>query len=87
MGALNMLGLAKRVRARILQASPGDLRRSGDASPGGGVLGQRESDCPRSCYDEGKRVAETLLFDYHRQNDVDIRVIRFSTPTVRACRS
>ncbi len=77
MGAINMLGLAKRVRARILQASTSEVY--GDPA----VHPQPESywgnvNCigTRSCYDEGKRVAETLFFDYLRQNKVDIRVIR-----------
>lgn len=77
MGALNMLGLAKRVNARILQASTSEIY--GDPA----VHPQEESYWgnvnpigPRSCYDEGKRVAETLFFDYHHQNQVDIRVIR-----------
>jgi UDP-glucuronate decarboxylase len=77
MGAINMLGLAKRVRARILHASTSEVY--GDPS----VHPQPESYWghvnpigPRSCYDEGKRVAETLMFDYHRQNKVDVRVIR-----------
>ncbi len=77
MGAINMLGLAKRVRARILHASTSEIYGDplvhpqpeeywGNVNPIG----------LRSCYDEGKRVAETLMFDYHRQNRVDIRVIR-----------
>ena len=77
MGTLNMLGLAKRVRARFLLASTSEVY--GDPS----VHPQPEEyrgnvNCIgiRSCYDEGKRVAETLAFDYHRQNNVDIRVAR-----------
>lgn len=77
MGALNTLGLAKRVGARILQASTSECYGDPQVHP------QPESywgnvNCigQRSCYDEGKRVAETLFFDYHRQNKVDIRVIR-----------
>jgi len=77
MGALNMLGLAKRVKARILQASTSEVYGDPEAHP------QHESYWGhvnpvglRSCYDEGKRVAETLFFDYHRQNGVDIRVVR-----------
>ena len=77
MGAINMLGLAKRVKARILQASTSEVygdpiehpqteKYWGHVNPVG----------LRSCYDEGKRVAETLFFDYHRQNKVDIRVMR-----------
>lgn len=77
MGALNMLGLAMRVKARILQASTSEVY--GDPT----IHPQVESywgnvNCvgPRSCYDEGKRVAETLFYDYHKQNKVDIRIIR-----------
>ena len=77
MGTLNMLGLAKRVRARLLQASTSEVY--GDPA----VHPQREDYWGnvnpigiRSCYDEGKRVAETLCFDYHRQSNVEVRVIR-----------
>jgi UDP-glucuronate decarboxylase len=77
MGALNTLGLAKRVHARILQASTSEVYGNPAEHP------QKESYWGnvnpvgiRSCYDEGKRVAETLFFDYHRQNKVDIRVVR-----------
>jgi UDP-glucuronate decarboxylase len=77
MGTINMLGLAKRVRARILQASTSEVygdplehpqteRYWGNVNPIG----------LRSCYDEGKRVAETLMMDYHRQNGVDTRIVR-----------
>src|SRR5713226_7722190 len=77
MGTLNMLGLAKRVRARILQASTSEVYGDplehpqqeeywGNVNPIG----------LRSCYDEGKRVAETLMMDYHRQNGVDTRIAR-----------
>ncbi len=77
MGAIHMLGLAKRVKAKILQASTSEVygdpavhpqteRYWGNVNPIGF----------RSCYDEGKRCAETLFFDYHRQNQVNIRVIR-----------
>jgi UDP-glucuronate decarboxylase len=77
LGAVNMLGLAKRVKARILQASTSEVY--GDPS----VHPQTEEYWGnvnpigiRSCYDEGKRVAETLFMDYHRQNKVDIRIVR-----------
>ncbi|KAG8458546.1 hypothetical protein KFE25_003081 [Diacronema lutheri] len=77
LGMMNMLGLAKRVRARILQASTSEVYGDPNITP------QPESywghvNCTgvRSCYDEGKRCAETLCFDYHRQNQVDVRVIR-----------
>jgi UDP-glucuronate decarboxylase len=77
MGAINMLGLAKRVKAKILQASTSEIY--GDPT----VHPQKESYWgnvntigPRACYDEGKRCAETLFFDYYRQNNVNIRVVR-----------
>jgi UDP-glucuronate decarboxylase len=77
LGALHVLGMAKRVRARVLQASTSEVY--GDPA----VHPQREDyqgnvSCigPRACYDEGKRVAETLFFAYHAQNGVDIRVAR-----------
>lgn len=77
MGALNMLGLAKRVRARILQASTSEVYGDPAVHPQvESYWGNVKTIGPRSCYDEGKRVAETLFFDYHRQNEVDIRVIR-----------
>ncbi len=76
-GAMNMLGLAKRVNAKILQASTSEVYGDPQVHP------QPESyrGCVnpigiRSCYDEGKRMAETLFFDYHRQHNVDIKVIR-----------
>ncbi|CAN5343007.1 SDR family oxidoreductase [soil metagenome] len=77
MGTINMLGLAKRVRARILQASTSEVYGDPEVHP------QPESywghvNCVgiRSCYDEGKRIAETLMMDYHRQNKVDTRIAR-----------
>lgn len=77
MGALNMLGLAKRTNARILQASTSEVY--GDPKIHPQVECYHGNVNPigiRSCYDEGKRVAETLFFDYYRQHKVDIRVIR-----------
>jgi UDP-glucuronate decarboxylase len=77
MGAINVLGLAKRVKARVLQASTSEVY--GDPSVHPQVETYWGNVNPigiRSCYDEGKRVAETLFFDYHRMNDVDIRVMR-----------
>jgi UDP-glucuronate decarboxylase len=77
MGALNMLGLAKRIRARILQASTSEVYGDPQVHPQTeSYWGHVNPVGIRSCYDEGKRVAETLFFDYHRQNNVDIRVIR-----------
>ena len=76
-GAINMLGLAKRVKARILQASTSEVYGDPEVHP------QTESywgrvNCigPRSCYDEGKRCAETLFFDYERQHNLDVKVVR-----------
>lgn len=77
MGTLNMLGLAKRVKARFLLASTSEVYGDPEIHPQ--TEEYRGNVNPvgiRSCYDEGKRVAETLSFDYHRQNDVDIRVVR-----------
>ena len=77
MGAINMLGLTKRLSARILQASTSEVYGDPEIHP------QQESYWGsvnpiglRSCYDEGKRVAETLMMDYHRQNQVDIKLVR-----------
>ena len=81
MGMINMLGMAKRVKARILQASTSEVYGDPQVHP------QKEEYWGnvnpigiRSCYDEGKRVAETLMMDYHRQNKVDIRIIRIFNP-------
>ncbi len=77
MGTLNMLGLAKRVRARFFLASTSEIYGDPDVHPQPEEYrGNVNTIGPRSCYDEGKRVAETLAFDYHRQNGVDIRVVR-----------
>ncbi len=77
MGTINMLGLAKRVHARILHASTSEVYGDPVEHPQTeSYWGNVNPIGPRSCYDEGKRVAETLCFDYHRQNDVDIRVVR-----------
>jgi UDP-glucuronate decarboxylase len=76
-GAINMLGLAKRVRARILQASTSEVYGDPDVHPQPESYWGRVNPIGiRSCYDEGKRCAETLFFDYHRQHRVDIRVAR-----------
>lgn len=77
MGAINMLGLAKRVKARILQASTSEVYGDPNVHPQKeDYWGNVNPIGLRSCYDEGKRVAETLFFDYRRQNRVDIRVMR-----------
>jgi len=77
MGAINMLGLAKRVKARILQASTSEIYGSPQEHPQTETYwGHVNPIGLRSCYDEGKRVAETLMMDYHRQNQVDIRLVR-----------
>jgi len=77
MGAINMLGLAKRVKAKILQASTSEIYGDPTVHPQKeDYWGNVNTIGPRSCYDEGKRCAETLFFDYHRQNRVNIRVVR-----------
>lgn len=77
MGAINMLGLAKRVKARILQASTSEVYGNPSVHPQPEEYwGNVNPVGIRSCYDEGKRAAETLFFDYSRQNGVDIKVIR-----------
>ena len=77
MGAINMLGMAKRVRARILQASTSEVYGDPLIHPQTeDYFGNVNTVGLRSCYDEGKRVAETLFMDYHRQNNVDTRIIR-----------
>ncbi len=77
MGALNTLGLAKRCNARILQASTSEVYGDPEIHPQPETYrGCVNPIGPRSCYDEGKRMAETLFFDYHRQHGVDIKVIR-----------
>ena len=77
MGAINLLGMAKRCRAKVLQASTSEIYGDPEVHP------QPESYCgmvnpigPRACYDEGKRAAETLFMDYHRQNRVNTRIVR-----------
>jgi len=77
MGTINMLGLAKRVKARILLASTSEIYGNPKVHPQPETYwGNVNPIGPRSCYDEGKRVAETLMMDYHRQNNVDIRIVR-----------
>jgi UDP-glucuronate decarboxylase len=77
MGAINALGLAKRVGSRILQASTSEVYGDPEVHPQPeDYRGNVNPIGPRACYDEGKRCAETLFFDYHRQNYVDIRIIR-----------
>lgn len=76
-GAINMLGLAKRTKARILQASTSEVYGDPFVHPQEeSYWGNVNPIGPRSCYDEGKRCAETLFMDYHRQNKVDIKIIR-----------
>ena len=77
MGAINMLGMAKRVKARILQASTSEVYGDPLVHPQTeDYFGNVNPIGLRSCYDEGKRVAETLMMDYHRQNGVDTRIVR-----------
>ena len=76
-GAINMLGLAKRVKAKILQASTSEVYGDPDVHPQTEEYhGNVNTIGPRACYDEGKRCAETLFFDYHRQHKLNIRVAR-----------
>jgi UDP-glucuronate decarboxylase len=76
-GAINCLGLAKRVKARVFQASTSEVYGDPTVHPQQEAYwGNVNPIGLRSCYDEGKRAAETLFFDYHRENGVDIRVIR-----------
>ena len=76
-GAINMLGLAKRVKARILQSSTSEVYGDPEVHPQTEAYwGKVNPIGIRSCYDEGKRCAETLFFDYHRQHQVDIKVVR-----------
>ena len=77
MGTLNMLGLAKRVKARILQASTSEVYGDPQVHPQPeSYFGNVNPIGLRSCYDEGKRVAETLIMDYHRQSQVDVKIVR-----------
>ena len=76
-GAINMLGLAKRLRARILQASTSEVYGDPEVHPQPeSYWGRVNPIGPRSCYDEGKRCAETLFFDYWRQHQLEIKVMR-----------
>jgi UDP-glucuronate decarboxylase len=76
-GAINMLGLAKRVNARILQASTSEVYGDPEVHPQTEAYWGRVNPIgPRACYDEGKRCAETLFFDYRRQHDLGIKVVR-----------
>ncbi|MBI4454314.1 MAG: SDR family oxidoreductase [Acidobacteria bacterium] len=77
MGTINMLGIAKRVKARILQASTSEVYGDPKEHPQSETYwGNVNPVGVRSCYDEGKRLAETLMMDYHRQNNVDICIVR-----------
>jgi len=76
-GAINMLGLAKRLKARIFQASTSEVYGDPEVHPQPeGYWGRVNPIGPRSCYDEGKRCAETLFFDYYRQHNLDVKVAR-----------
>jgi UDP-glucuronate decarboxylase len=88
-GAINMLGLAKRTRARILQASTSEVYGDPDMHPQPeSYWGRVNPIGPRACYDEGKRCAETLFFDYHRQHQLLIKVARiFNTYGPRCTRT
>ena len=85
-GAINMLGLAKRLRAKIFQASTSEVYGDPHIHPQTEEYwGNVNPIGSRSCYDEGKRCAETLFFDYHRQHSLRIKVVRISIPMARAC--
>jgi UDP-glucuronate decarboxylase len=85
-GAINMLGLAKRVKAKILQASTSEVYGDPSVHPQTEEYwGNVNPIGPRSCYDEGKRCAETLFFNYNRQYGVRIKLVASSIPTVPAC--
>ena len=88
-GAINMLGLAKRTKAKILQASTSEVYGDPEVHPQGESYWGRVNPIGiRSCYDEGKRCAETLFFDYYRQHNLDIKVIRiFNTYGPRMARN
>jgi UDP-glucuronate decarboxylase len=76
-GAINMLGLAKRLKIKILQASTSEVYGDPEVHPQPETYkGNVNTIGPRACYDEGKRCAETLFFDYHRQHDLKIKVMR-----------
>jgi UDP-glucuronate decarboxylase len=87
MGAINCLGLAKRINARVFQASTSEVYGDPSVHPQPeGYWGNVNPIGIRSCYDEGKRCAETLFMDYHRQNAVDIRIVRiFNTYGPNMC--
>ncbi len=77
LGVINMLGLAKRLKVKILQASTSEIYGDPSLHPQPeSYWGNVNPIGPRACYDEGKRCAETLLFDYHRQHDIAIKVLR-----------
>jgi len=77
MGAINMLGMAKRCRAKVLQASTSEIYGNPEVHPQPETYrGMVNSIGPRACYDEGKRAAETLFMDYYRKNHVNIRIVR-----------
>lgn len=76
-GAFNVLGLAKRCRAKVLQASTSEIYGDPEVHPQPeSYRGSVNTLGPRACYDEGKRAAETIFMDYHRQNNVDVRIVR-----------
>ena len=76
-GAINMLGLAKRTKARIMQASTSEIYGDPEVHPQNeSYKGAVSIEGPRACYDEGKRCAETIFWDYQRQHQIDVKVIR-----------
>ena len=84
-GAINMLGLAKRLRARSCRPRRPKCTVIRACTHSRKTIGARQSDWPALLYDEGKRCAETLFFDYRRQHNCRLKSLEFSTPTARAC--
>ncbi len=86
MGAINMLGLAKRIRAKVLQASTSEVYGDPEIHPQHEEYwGNVNPIGDRACYDEGKRAAETLFVNYHKQNGVRIKIIRILILTAHEC--
>ena len=85
-GTINVLGMAKRLNVPVFQASTSEVYGDPLVHPQTeDYWGNVNPIGPRSCYDEGKRCAETLFFDYHRQHNISIKVVRILTPMGRKC--
>ena len=86
MGTINMLGLAKRVKAKMLLTSTSEIYGDPKVHPQPeSYWGNVNTIGPRACYDEGKRVAETMMYSYKNQNDVDVRVARIFVSITLIC--